>query len=79
MDQWTDPQGHTVSRDTDSRGSAEMPAALRAELPLVRCHALGDARDIGNEPAADHPRIIGAILALLQRALGRLALRQDGI
>ena len=51
------------------RRSSEMSAALRAELPLVGRHALGDTRDVRNEPAANHSGVVGAIHALLERAV----------
>jgi hypothetical protein len=51
----------------------EVPSALRTELSFVCCHALRDAFDVRNETTADHPRIIGAIHALLERALRRLS------
>jgi hypothetical protein len=49
-----------------------MPPALRAELPFIRRHALRDAGDVRNKPAAHHPGVVGAILALLQRTFGGL-------
>jgi hypothetical protein len=51
------------------RRSSEMSAALRAELPLVGRHALGDPRDVRNEPAANHSGVVGAIHALLERTV----------
>jgi hypothetical protein len=47
----------------------EVPAALRAQLPLVGLHAGRDTIDVGNEPAADEPGVIGTVHALLARTL----------
>jgi hypothetical protein len=59
--------------------STEMSATLRGELPFIGCHALRNAIDIGNEAAADHPGVIGAIHALLTGAVYGLPAPCQGI
>jgi hypothetical protein len=54
------------------RRSPEMPPALRGELASVGGHALRDPSDVRNKPAANHSGVIGAIHALLERAVRRL-------